>query len=154
MGPGVFGTCSEGRDIGGVSVPHMDNISCPWKVLSILLARPLPKWRLPCWRRFERPAGWNWKEVLQNRTRDGGIFLMFLGQHVTLLSHLLNGKGEKVNPHPLEAKGTAVVITHVEIACFITKLLWSWKHVQTLHFIPASRFDLVHKSWVVLCQTT
>ena len=56
-----------------------------------------------------------------------------IGRHV--LSHPVNDKGEKVNPHPPGAKDTAVIITGTETACFITELLGDHKNVPTLYRI-------------------
>ena len=58
-----------------------------------------------------------------------------------VLSRPVNGKGENVNPHSPGAKDTAVIVTGIEIACFITKLLGGHKNMSILYRIPTCRFD-------------
>lgn len=138
-GRGVV-ACSVGRDIKGVRVPHVDPIWCCRKVLSIFLVHPVPKWKLPLGGTLQgQPSGL--KRGCTKPDLRCGTFPDVLRVACHVLSHPVNGKGENVNPHSLGAKDTAVIVTGIEIACFITKLLGDHKNMLILYHIPTCRFD-------------
>ena len=138
-GRGVV-ACSVGRDIRGVRVPRVGPICCRRKVLSIFLVHLVPKWKLPLRGTLQGQLS-GLKRGLAKPDLRCRTFPDVLRVACHVLSRPVNGKGENVNLHFPGAKDTAVIVTGIEIACFITKLLGGHKNMPILYRIPTCRFN-------------
>ena len=138
-GRGVV-ACSVGRDIRGVRVPRVGPICCRRKVLSIFLVHLVPKWKLPLRGTLQGQLS-GLKRGLAKPDLRCRTFPDVLRVACRVLSRPINGKGENVNLHFPGAKDTAVIVTGIEIACFITKLLGGHKNMPILYRIPTCRFN-------------